>query len=123
MGKYLKMVLFGALIWLVPYVLAMGLYPSGIMTANPDLFKNIMTISGSVTGLIAAVYYFKDTKEKKLLKEAIMLVAVWLSVCWVLDFAFLIPYTKQSLATYFLNIGISYIASLMPALAIALSKK
>ena len=117
MNKYLKIVLYGALIWLVPYVLSMALFPTGIMTSMPDFFKNLMTLSGSIVGLIATILYFK--KNKPSVKEAWMVAVIWLVVNWLLDFALLMPYTGYNFGAYFLDIGIAYPAMLVGPLAIA----
>lgn len=121
MNKYLKIVLYGALIWAVPYVLSMALFPTGIMTSMPDFFKNIMTLSGSAIGLIATILYFG--KNKVSIKEAWTVGIIWLVVNWLLDFALLMPYTGYDFGKYFLDIGLSYPAILVGPLAIAYTSK
>ena len=121
MNKYLKIVLYGALIWVVPYALSMALFPSGIMTSMPDFFKNVMTLSGSAIGLIATVMYFKN--EKKDIKTAWTVSIIWVVVNWLLDFVLLMPYTGYDFAAYFLDIGISYPAMVIGPLAIAYTSK
>ncbi|VVB75590.1 Uncharacterised protein [Candidatus Tiddalikarchaeum anstoanum] len=121
MNNYLKIMLYGALIWVVPYALSMALFPTGIMTTMPNLFKNIMTLSGSITGLVATVLYFKKSKTD--IRGAWIVVIIWLVVNWLLDFALLMPYTGYDFGKYFLDIGISYPAMVVGPLAIAYTSK
>ncbi|MBD3311845.1 hypothetical protein GF352_00050, partial [archaeon] len=58
MNKHLRIILFGSLVWAVPYLIAMGLFPTGLMTNDPMLFQTIMSLSAAVTSAVATCYYF-----------------------------------------------------------------
>ncbi len=112
------MVLFGALIWVVPYTLSMALFPTGILTNNVELFEIIMTLSGSVTALIATIYYFKGEKARDV-RTAWTLLLIWVITNWLLDFAFLMPYIGYDFLSYFLELGLGYFAMAAFPLAVA----
>lgn len=125
MNLYLKMVLYGVLLWVVPYALSMGLYPSGIMTTDYNFFKTIMTLSATAVATIASIYFARsESKRKNFTIVAWTTVLVWMIVNWLLDFAFLLPYMPTTtLAVYFSDIGLSYLAAAGPILAIAYTRK
>lgn len=109
------------MVWAVPYIFSIALFPTGIMDSNYPLFKNLMTISGSIMGFIATLMYFK--KEKKEIKNAWIAGIVWLIVNWLLDFAFLMPFTGYDFAKYFLEIGVAYLIIPIYPLLVVYSKK
>lgn len=118
MNQYLKLALYGLLIWAVPYIISMGLYPTGIMTSEPLFFKSLMVTIGGITGLIASVFYLRSLKNIDL-RQAWIAFGVWLIINWVLDFVFLIPYSGQSVLQYFKEIGLDYLAGMSYPLAVA----
>jgi hypothetical protein len=118
----LKRVGYGAVIWLIPYVSAIALLP--LMQTDYAFFKTIMIVVGSLVGALLTALYFKDV-EKNFLREGLLLAVTWLAVNWVLDFAALLPFTKQTVPRYFMEIGFSYTAMVWPTVVIGwlLSRK
>ena len=118
----LKRIGYGAILWLIPYVTAIPLLP--LMQSDNVFFKTIMIVVGTLVGALLTALYFKDV-EKDFLREGLLLAAVWLAVNWLLDFATLLPFTKQPLPRYFMEIGFRYIAMVWPVVAVAwvLSRK
>ena len=118
----LKRLGYGAILWLVPYVTAIPLLP--LMQSDTLFFKAIMIVVGSLVGALLTALYFKDV-EKDFLREGLLVAAVWLAINWLLDFAALLPFTKQSIPRYFMEIGFSYIAMVWPVVAVGwvLSRK
>jgi len=118
----LKRIGYGAILWLIPYVTAIPLLP--LMQSDNVFFKTIMIVVGTLVGALLTALYFKDV-EKDFLREGLLLAAVWLVINWLLDFAALLPFTKQPLPRYFMEIGLRYIAMVWPVVAVAwlLSRK
>ncbi len=117
MKKYLRTVLYGFLAWLIPFVASIFFYTrEGGLTIDIFLFKTIMIVVGSVSAAFLLVYYFK-TINTNYLKEGIAAGLIWFSVNILLDLVVLIPMSGMSLADYFTQIGLRYLA--MPAMCIA----
>ncbi|MBN2057792.1 MAG: hypothetical protein JW782_03245 [Candidatus Saganbacteria bacterium] len=115
MMKMLKMIGYGLIIWVVPYVTAIMLM--GLMTSDPVFFKSIMIVEGSIIGAICMAAYFSNV-NKDTLKESLIVGLVWVVISWALDFAALLPFSKMPLDRYFMEIGIRYVGMLAPIVAI-----
>jgi hypothetical protein len=102
--KYFKVVLYGFIAWLVPFVTGFFFYTrDGKLNIDIFLFKTIMIIVGSITGAILLVSYFKKINEQYL-KEGILIGIIWFCLNIVLD--------------YFAQIGLRYL--MIPAMSIAI---
>ncbi len=56
--------IYGVLIWLVPFVLSFLFYnPDGTLVIDIFFFKTIMIVSGSLVGVYLAVKYFRQVKK------------------------------------------------------------
>jgi len=61
MNKYAKMVLFGFILWLVPFITGfLFIDRTGNFLIPETFFKSIMIVEGSLIGVILAVRYFRD---------------------------------------------------------------
>jgi uncharacterized membrane protein YpjA len=117
-----KKIGYGVILWAIPYVTAIPLLP--LMRSDQPFFKTIMIVEGSIVGAVLAVIYFQ-TVERDFLREGTVLAAVWVGVSWLLDFVGLLPVSELSLARYFIEIGLRYlaIAALVVAIGYVLDKK
>ena len=110
MNKTVKMILFGFLVWLIPFVVSIFFYTKdGKLLIDIFLFKSIMIVTGSINGAVLLILYFKKI-TKDYLKEGIIVGVSWLLISYVLDFAILLPMSKMSVGTYFTQIGLTYLA-------------
>jgi hypothetical protein len=117
MKKYLKIALYGFLIWLIPFVTAFFFYTrEGKLNIDIFLFKTIMIIIGSITGAILLVAYFKKISENYL-HEGILIGVIWFCINILLDLVILLPMSKMPIPDYFVQIGLRYL--MMPAMSIA----
>jgi uncharacterized membrane protein YpjA len=118
----LKKLLYGSVLWLVPYVISIPLLP--LMQSDNVFFKTIMIVVGSLTGALLTAHYFKDVKQDYL-REGILVALIWIAINWALDFAALLTFTGQSIPRYFIEIGLRYLAMVWPPVAIGwlLSRK
>ncbi len=116
-NKYLRSVLYGFLVWLIPFVASIFFYTrEGGLTIDVFLFKTIMIVIGSISAAFLLVFYFK-TINTGYFKEGISAGIIWFSVNILLDLVVLIPMSGMPVADYFTQIGLRYLA--IPAMCIA----
>lgn len=116
MNRYLKIVLYGFVAWLIPFVASFFFYTSeGTLTVDVRFFKSVMMVVGTATAAVLLVSYFKKI-QADYLKEGVIVGLVWLMVNILLDVASLVLMFGMPLADYFMNIGLGYLA--MPAMSI-----
>jgi hypothetical protein len=108
MNKYLKIVLYGFLLWLVPFIVSFLIYP--IKTAGSPLFESIMPLSISLTVVVLAILYLKNL-EGDYFKEGVIIGVLWFIISIVIDLVlFLSPSAMQmSFTDYMMDIGITYL--------------
>ena len=109
MKKYIRIIWYGLLAWLIPFVASFLFYSrKGELTIDIFLFKSIMIVVGSISAGILLIYYFKKVNIGYL-KEGFIVGLIWLSINILLDLLVLIPMSGMSIANYFMQIGIRYI--------------
>ncbi len=108
MDRWLKMVGFGFLLWVIPFIISIPLVP--LMTTDLATFKAVMTAVGGLSGMLLIVLYFKDVKEQQF-REGAIVGTVWLLLNWALDIIILLPLTNQTLPVYFTQIGVAYLVA------------
>ena len=117
MKKYQRNILYGFLAWLIPFVASFFFYTrEGGLTVDIFLFKSIMIVVGTFSAAILLVSYFKNINADYL-KEGVIIGLTWLAISILLDLLVLIPMSGMSIADYFAQIGIRYLA--IPAMCIA----
>ena len=117
MNKYLKNILYGFLAWLIPFVASFFFYTrEGELTIDIFLFKSIMIVIGSFSAAFLLVSYFKKI-DADYFNEGIIVGFTWFGLNNILDILILIPMSGMSIADYFIQIGIRYLA--IPAMSIA----
>ncbi len=117
MKQYLKLVLFGFLAWLIPFIISIFFYDKTghLVIGDIFLFKSVMIVTGATTGAVLLVLYFNKVHERYLY-HGILTGIVWLAINWGLDLIILVPMAKLSLYDYFAQIGLRYLA--IPAMCI-----
>jgi hypothetical protein len=109
MNRYLKILVFGFITWLVPFLASLLFYTQqGNLIIDVFLFKAIMIIVGSITAGIILIYYFKNINTGYI-KEGIIIGISWFAINIILDLLVLIPMSGMSLADYFTRIGLTYV--------------
>ena len=118
MNKYLRIILFGLLTWLIPFVSAFFFYTrEGRLSIDIFLFKSIMIVVGSISGAILLVSYFRKINSSYF-KEGVTVGFIWLGINILLDLLVLIPMSGMPIADYFTQIGLRYLV--IPAMSIAM---
>jgi hypothetical protein len=117
MNKYLKIVIFGFFVWLVPFVVSFFIYPLKIK-GNP-LFESIMPLIITIMVVILAYLYLKNI-EIDLLKEGVVIGVVWFIINIAIDLVLFLPPSpmQMSFTNYMMDIGITYL--MIPVITIGL---
>ncbi|TAL19136.1 hypothetical protein EPN90_04140 [Patescibacteria group bacterium] len=107
-------VIYGFLIWLIPFTVAFLIFPLRI--SDRPFFESIMPVAVTATTVIFTVLYFKKV-EANFLKEGALLGAVFLAISITID---LLMFSRGPMAMPLLNyvkdIGFTYL--LIPAITI-----
>ena len=110
-------VIYGFLIWLVPFIAAVPFYsPDGEPLIDIFLFKTIMIVVGALIGAACLVRYFRGVTENHV-KEGVIIGCLWLAMNWGFDLVVLVPLNDMALGTYFTEIGLRYLT--IPIFSIA----
>jgi hypothetical protein len=118
MKKIFKIIGFGIVIWLIPFIASFFLYSrTGTPIVNVFLVKTMMIVLGAFAGVLLLVIYFKGI-EKNYLREGIMVGFTWLIINWLLDFVILLPIAKVNMAIYFSQTGLRYL--MIPIISIGM---
>ena len=116
MKKYLKLGLFGFLVWLIPFVVSCIIFR--LKASMPALFESIMPVVVVACTVVFAVVYLRKLKAN-FLKEGIIVGIIWLAICLVLDLLlFMEGPMKMSLADYMMDIGLVYLT--IPTITVGL---
>ena len=106
--KYLQIMGYGILIWLVPFIISIFFYSrDGQLLIELMLFKTLMLLIGGLTGALCICRYFKNC-QSDFLKEGLIIGSIWLIIQWILDYIILIPMSKITLSNYTIAIGLRY---------------
>ncbi|WMW21924.1 hypothetical protein RE476_11190 [Methanolobus mangrovi] len=110
MNKYMRMVLFGLIVWLVPFILSFAFVDrQGNFTIDETFFKSIMVVTGALVGVVLAVRYFRDV-ETGYVNEGITLGVIWLVVNLALDLVMVSGgFFQMTVVQYFTDIGMRYL--------------
>ena len=117
MNKYLKIGIFGVLVWLVPFAVSFFIYP--LKTAGNPLFESIMPLVITIMVVSLSYLYLKNI-ETDLLKEGVMVGVVWFIINIAIDLVLFLPPSpmQMSFTNYMMDIGITYL--MIPVITIGL---
>lgn len=108
MNRYLKIILYGFILWLAPFVVSFFIYPLKI--AGSPLFESIMPLVISLSVVVLAFLYLKNL-ERDYVKEGVVIGVSWFMTSILIDLLlFLSPSAMQmSFSDYMMDIGITYL--------------
>ena len=110
MNKTIKLFLFGFLTWLIPFILGFLLYPL-VQSNDQDLiylFKSIMIIVGTASGVWLYYLYFNKISED-FIKNGIITGLTWFLMNIILDLIFLVVLFQSPLLEWIFGIGLRYL--------------
>ncbi len=109
MKQIKKALLYGFLIWLIPFVVAFMIFP--IHESNRPLFESIMPVTITVAVVVFSILYFRKT-EQAFLKEGLLLGAAWFTISLAIDLFMFLPASSpmhMPFPEYMMDIGITYL--------------
>jgi|SRR5690606_18309608 len=113
MKRHLIFFYTGLLSWAIPFLVGIGFHnKEGQLLTNQDLFKSVMVVTGTLTGMLLLSYLYDKVKIKTL-KDALLVGIIWLVINWILDLFVLLPIAKLDYADYFQQIGLRYLSILI----------
>ncbi|MBN1166402.1 MAG: hypothetical protein JXA44_04640 [Methanospirillaceae archaeon] len=109
MNRLLQIILYGCIVWLVPFLVAIPFYsPDGTLLFGEPVFKSVMIVVGALIGAFLIVRYYQNISENYI-REGIYLGVVWLLINWILDLVILLPLSGMDIIQYFCQIGLRYL--------------
>ena len=120
MDNKVKLVLFGIVMWVVPFVASFFFFDPATqkLTIDETFFKSIMIVLSSILGAYLLVNYFKGVRGD-FVKEGIIVGVSWLAINWALDILILLPMSRMDIPTYVMQIGMRYLMA--PAMSISIA--
>ena len=116
MNRNIRIILYGIIVWLIPFLVAIPFYsPDVTIQASDQLFKSIMIVTGSIVGAYLLIRLFSDIQEK-FIQTGWIIGGIWLIINWFLDAVILLPLNGMDPATYFSQIGLRYL--MIPVMSI-----
>ena len=109
MNRILLVILYGCIVWLVPFLIAIPLYsPDGTLLIDGQVFKSIMIVIGAVTGAFLLVRLYRGISTG-FIREGFIIGGLWLLINWILDLIILLPLSGMNPVEYFGQIGLRYL--------------
>lgn len=109
-----KVLLYGFLVWLIPFIVSFLIFP--LKSSNRALWESIMPIVIGGTTVTFAVLYLNKLKGS-FLKEAVLAGVIWLGINLILDLLlFMEGPMKMSFIDYIADIGLTYL--LIPTITV-----
>ena len=107
MKSWKKALLYGFLIWLLPFVVSIIIFP--LRESARPLFESIMPVVVALCAVVLSILYFKNL-DRDFLKEGILLGVIWLVISLVIDLVmFSSGPMKMSFTDYMMDIGLTYL--------------
>lgn len=112
-----KSILFGFLVWLLPFIVAFLIYP--IHESHRPLFESIMPLVITISVVIFSYLYFKNI-DKNVKAEGAKLGVVFLLISLTIDLIMFIPNSPMhmNLLDYISDIGLTYL--MIPVITIGM---
>ncbi|OGD54298.1 hypothetical protein A3K80_08115 [Candidatus Bathyarchaeota archaeon RBG_13_38_9] len=107
-----KILLFGVLIWLIPFVVSFFIFP--LRSSSRPLFESIMPVILTLAVAFFTVRYLSKI-SRDFVKEGILIGIVWLVTSLVIDLILFIPESpmQMTLSDYMVDIAITYLIILI----------
>jgi hypothetical protein len=117
MNKYLKIVIFGFLVWLIPFIVSFLIYP--LKSAGSPLFESIMPIIITFMVILLSYFYYKKIRTDYI-KEGVLLGVTWFIINVAIDLLLFLPPSPMHMnfSNYMMDIGITYL--IIPTITIGI---
>ncbi|PKL66294.1 MAG: hypothetical protein CVV28_11475 [Methanobacteriales archaeon HGW-Methanobacteriales-1] len=108
MNKNLKIIIYGVLVWLIPFAISFVVFP--LKTSMRPLFESIMPLVLSMVVITLAYYYLKNL-ESDYVKEGFLMGILWYIINITIDLFMFMPASpmQMSFLNYMMDIGLTYV--------------
>lgn len=108
MKKYMKLIGFGLLIWLIPFIVSFLI--KNVRDNNRILFESIMPVIVVFAVVVFSILYFKKI-EKNWIQEGIIAGIIWFIISVLIDLLMFLPESPwhMSFIDYMIDIGLTYL--------------
>ncbi len=118
MMSFLKALLFGLLIWLVPFVVAVVIFP--LRESARPLFESIMPVTVTAICVVCAVLYLQQC-QGGYVRAGVRAGLLWFAMSILIDAPLMLfagP-MKMTIGEYFADIGLTYL--IIPLITVGIS--
>lgn len=118
LNRYLKILLYGLLVWLVPFAVSFIIYP--LKTPLYPLFESILSVVIAISAVFFSYQYIKKLMANYLV-EGITVGVIWLIMCITVDLVIFLPTSpmQMSFTNYITSIGPKYL--IIPVVTIGMA--
>jgi len=108
MNHLIKIVGFGLVMWLIPFIVSLIIYPLKI--SFNTLFESIMPVVITLTVVLLSAAYIKGVNAN-FLKEGIIIGGSWFLISILIDLILFMPSSpmQMSFTNYMMDIGLTYL--------------
>jgi hypothetical protein len=108
LNRLIKIGGYGFLMWLIPFIISVIIYPIKI-SLNP-LFETIMPVIITLTVVLLTISYLNNIKTN-FLREGMVIGVSWFLISIIVDLILFLPESPMhmSLANYLMDIGLNYL--------------
>lgn len=117
MDSIKKIVVFGFLVWLVPFLISFLVFP--FRENYRAFFESVMALVLAVVAVIFSVLYFKKA-ENNYFSDGVKIGISWYLISLFIDLSLFLPPSQMqmSLSEYFQDIGLTYL--IIPVITIGM---
>lgn len=117
MNKNLKIVVFGFLVWLVPFAVSFIIFP--LKNTMRPLFESLMPLILTIV-VITLCYYYLKSINANFAKEGIIIGWAWFLINIIIDLFMFLPASPMHMTfvDYMADIGLTYV--IIPVITIGM---
>jgi hypothetical protein len=108
MNRYLKIIWFGFLTWLIPFAVSFVVFP--FKASNRGLFEMVMAVTVTAVAIIFAMLYL-NAVQRGFAREGTLIGIAWFIINIIIDLCLFLPSSpmQMSLPDYMTDIGFTYL--------------
>ncbi|MGB9937499.1 MAG: hypothetical protein ACPK7O_07240 [Methanobacterium sp.] len=108
MNKSLKILSYGFLVWLIPFLISFVIFP--LKTSMRPLFESIMPLILSIV-VITLIYYYLKNINGDYAKEGVLIGIIWFIINIAIDLLMFLPSSPMQMGflDYLMDIGLTYV--------------
>lgn len=106
MASLRRTLLFGFLVWLIPFVVAVAVFP--VKASSRSLFESIMAVTLAATVVVCALRYFRSVRSASM-RDGVLVGVVWLAISVAIDLPLMLnPPINYTFAEYCADVALTY---------------